>query len=220
MCRIITVALLATISVIAQADPPQLLQIVREPINAGDEAAYEEIESETAAACVALECPHPHVALETLAGQKEIWWFNFFESEEQRLQVTRDYESNRPLMEVLARNGERKSMHTGQVTDVVSRYRPGLGREVGWDLLGARYVIVIFGEAAIEAGGPIFEEPTGAYFGIRFFKTLEDAKRLAGSEATVLRIRPSWGLPAQEWLDADRDFWSVNPVASQRERVK
>src|SRR5688572_21200218 len=133
MYRIIASALLTGVSVMAQASPPQLLQIVREPIHAGDEAAYEEIEDEIAAACVALKCPHPHLALETLTGQKVIWWFNLFESEEQRLQVTRDYESNLPLMRVLTRNSERKSRYTGQVTDRISRYRPDLGRGV-WDL--------------------------------------------------------------------------------------
>lgn len=204
----------------AQADPPQLLQVVREPINAGDESAYEEIENETAAACVALKCPHPHLALETLSEQKEVWWFNFFESEEQRLQVTRDYASNRPLMEVLIRNSDRKSRYTGQITDKISRYRPDLGREADWDLLGARYVVVIFGNAAIDAGGPVFEEPDGTYFALRFFRTQEDASRLANNDATMLGFRPSWGLPAQEWIDADPNFWSVNPVAPQRERVE
>jgi hypothetical protein len=199
----------------AQADPPQLLQLVREPINPGDETAYEEIEGETAAACVALKCPHPHLALETLTGQKEIWWFNFFESEEERLQVTRAYESNRPLMEVLTRNSERKSEYTGQITDKVSRYRRDLGRESYWDLLGARYVVVTLGEAATATGGPVFEEPDGAYLAVRFFKTLEDAKQFAGNGATVLKFRPSWGFPAQELIDADRDFWSANPVAGR-----
>ena len=201
----------------AQAGPPQLLQVVREPINAGDEAAYEEIESETAAACAALKCPHPHLALETLAGQKEIWWFNFFESEAQRLQVTGAYERNRPLMKVLTRNSKRKSSYTGEVTDKILRYRPDLGRGTYWDLLGARYVVVSFGNAAIDSGGPVFEGPDGAYFGVRFFRTLDDAKRIAGGSATMLGFRPAWGLPVQEWIDADRDFWSVNPVTSQRE---
>jgi hypothetical protein len=204
----------------AQADPPRLLQVVREPINAGDEAAYEEIENEIAAACVALKCPHPHLALETLSERKEIWWFNFFDSEEQRLQVTRDYESNRLLMEVLIRNGDRKSRYTGEITDRVSRYRPDLGRETNWDFLGARYVVVIFGDAAVDAGGPVFEQPDGTCFAVRFFKTLEDAHRLANNDATILKFRPSWGLPAQEWIDADLDFWRVNPVAPQRKRVE
>jgi len=220
MCRIIASALLTAISVMAHANPPQLLQIVREPINAGSETAYEEIESEIAAACVALKCPHPHLALETLTGQKEIWWFNFFESEEERLQVTRAYESNRPLMDVLIRNTERKSRYTGPVTDKVSRYRRDTAREARWDLLGARYVVVTLGDAAIATGGPVFEEPDGTRFAVRFFRALQEAKQFGGNGATVLRLRPAWGLPAQQLIDADRDFWSANPIAFQRDSVK
>jgi len=219
MCRIIVSALLATISMTAQADPPQLLQVVREPINAGNEAAYAEIETEIAAACVALNCPHPHLALETLVGQKEIWWFNFFESEEQRLQVTRDYEGNLPLMEMLTRTSERKSRYIAQTTNKLARYRPDLGRGV-WDLLGGRYAVVTFGDPVIDAGGAVFEQSDGTHFAIRFFGTLEEAKRVANSDATLLGIRPIWGLPAREWIDADRDFWSVNPLVSQPERSK
>jgi hypothetical protein len=77
---------------------------------------------------------------------------------------------------------------------------------------------VTFGDAAIDADGAVFEEPDGAYFAVRFFRTLEDAKRRANRGATLLGLRPSWGLPAQELIDADRDFWSVNPGASGRER--
>ena len=215
MCRIIASALLTAISVMAQAAPPQLLQVVREPISAGGESAYAEIEDEIAAACVALKCPHPHLALETLTGQREIWWFNFFESEEDRLRVTRAYESNRPLMEVLIRTSERKSRYTGPITDKVSRFRSDLGRENRWDLMRARYAVVTIGDSAIATGGPVFEEPDGARFAVRFFRALEDAKRFGGDGATVLAFRPSWGLPAQELIDADRDFWSANPVASQ-----
>jgi hypothetical protein len=204
----------------ARADPPQLLQVVRQAITAGGEAAYEEIENEIAVACVALKCPHPHLALETLAGPKEIWWFNFFESEAQRLQVTNAYESNRPLMEVLTRNSKRKSRYTGEITDVILQYRPDLGRATYWDVLGARFVVVTIGEGAIDTGGSVFEGPDGAYLAVQFVRTLDDAERLASGGATVLEIRPSWGLPAEEWIDADRDFWSVNPVVSQPGRAE
>jgi hypothetical protein len=200
----------------AHADPPQLLQVFREPINAGGETAYQDIEDEISAACVALKCPHPHLALETLSGQKEIWWFNFFASEEERLQVTRAYESNRPLMEMLMRTSQAKSRYTGQIIDTVSRYQPDLGRESRWDLLGARFVVVTFGDAALATGGPVFEEPGGARFAVRFFRRVEDATRFAGAGATLLAFHPSWGFPARELIDADAEFWSANPVVSQR----
>jgi hypothetical protein len=73
---------------------------------------------------------------------------------------------------------------------------------------------------AVDADGPVFEQPDGTYFAVRFLKTLEEANRLANNDATILGFHPCWGLPAQEWIDADADFWSVNPVAPQRKRVE
>jgi len=200
----------------ARAEPPRLLQVVREPINAGADAAYEEIENEIATACVVLKCPHPHLALETLTSPREIWWLNFFATEEQRLQVTRAYESNRPLMDVLIRNSERKSHCTGPVVDQLWRYRPDLGGTAFADLLGARYAVVSFGEGAIDARGPVFENADGLYFAVQFFRTLADARQHARRGATLLGFHPSWGLPAQDWIDADREFWSVNPAVLER----
>jgi catechol 2,3-dioxygenase-like lactoylglutathione lyase family enzyme len=206
--------MLSATPVMARSHPPAVLQIVREPIKPGDEAAYEAIESEIAAACVALGCPHPHLALETLTGQKEIWWFNLFDSEEDRARVTRAFESNRPLMEMLARSSEKKARHTGPTIDTISRYRRDLGPDRRWDLIGARYVVVSFGDAALATGGPVFVQPDGACFAVRFFKALDASMQAASSGGTVLRFRPSWGMPAWEVLDADRDFWGVNPVAA------
>jgi hypothetical protein len=79
---------------------------------------------------------------------------------------------------------------------------------------------VTFGDAAIAMGGAVFEEPDGTRFAVRFFRTLEDAKRFVSNGASVLGLRPTWGLPAQELIDADRGFWSANPVASQRDGRK
>ncbi len=205
----------------AQADPPHLPQIVREPIKAGDEAAYAVIESDTAAACAALKCPHPHLALEPSVGPKEVWWFNFFESESQRQQVSSAYEQNRPLMEILARNNEQKSKYTGEITDLILTRRSDLGRGTHWDLSGVRFIVVTLVNGAVDPDGLVFEAPNGTYFVVQPVKTLDDAERLASDpRAIVLAVRPSWGMPAKEWLDADRVFWSVNPVAYRSGRTE
>ena len=210
--RTIAAALLMATSMNAHADPPQLLQIVREPIAAGQEEAYEAVESETAMACVTLGCPHPHLALETLVGPKVVWWFNFFDSEEQRLAVTRAYESNDALMEMLKRSSDRKSRYTADVSDMIVRRRPDLGGSA-WQIAGARFVVVSISRAESPADGPVFEAPDGTRFAVRPRRTLQDAERaMRDGTDIVLRIRPTWGLPAREWIEADRDFWSANPV--------
>ena len=219
MRGIIASALLAATSVMAYADPPQLLQIVREPIKAGSEAAYEVIESDTAAACAALKCPHPHLALESLVGPREVWWFNFFESEAERLQVSSAYQRNQPLMEVLVRNSEKKSKYTGKTTDMILTYRPDLGRGARWDLSGARFVVVTIVKGAIHTEGSVFSASDGTCFVVQPVRSLADAEQLAGdARAIVLAIRASWGMPAKQWVDADRDFWNVNPAAAEPAR--
>ena len=221
MRRIIASGLFAATSPKAYADPPQLLQVVREPIKAGGEAAYEAIESDTAAACAALKCPHPHLALESLVGPREIWWFNFFESEAERLQVSSAYERNKPLMEVLVRNSEKKSKYTEGVTALIMTYRPDLGRGAHWDLSGVRFVVVTVVTGAIDAEGSVFEAPDGTYFVVQPVRTLADAEQLAGDpRAIVLAIRACWGMPAKDWVNADRDFWNANAAVSSAGRTK
>ena len=54
--------------------PPQMLQIVRESLNEGSEAAYRTIEEDAARICADLNCPNAHLAMESLTGPKEVWW--------------------------------------------------------------------------------------------------------------------------------------------------
>jgi len=56
----------------AQERPPQSLQIVRESLNKGGEAAYKEIEQDAARIGADLKCPNSHLAVESLTGPKEV----------------------------------------------------------------------------------------------------------------------------------------------------
>jgi hypothetical protein len=192
---------------------PQVLQIVREPIKVGNEAAYAALESETARACVELKCPHPHLALEPLTGPKEVWWLNFFASETDRQQVTAAFQRNRPLMAVLERNSKLKASFTEAPTDLILNYRPDLGRVAAWKVAGQRFFIITMGPELPD--GPVFAAPDGKQLILQSATTREEADRLASGmpgKTTVLAIRPSWGFPAQEWIDADPEFWAPNPV--------
>src|SRR5882672_11321412 len=97
----------------------ELLQVVREPIAVGDEAAYEAIEDDTARACAEFECPHPHLALEPISGPREVWWLNLFASEDDRRRVVDEYARNAPLMATLVRNSTRKAAVTGARVDLL-----------------------------------------------------------------------------------------------------
>jgi hypothetical protein len=97
--------------------PQMILQIYREPLKPGSEAAYRAIEEDTARVCANLKCPHPHLAIESLTGPKEVWWLNTFESDAQKQQVTDAYAKSLALMTVLQRNSKRKASVTGTGAD-------------------------------------------------------------------------------------------------------
>lgn len=55
----------------ASAQPPPLLQIVREPLKPGTEAAFNAIEEERAHLSATLACPHPYLGAKAITGPKE-----------------------------------------------------------------------------------------------------------------------------------------------------
>src|SRR5260370_9511700 len=77
----ISVALLLGLAMMQSVPKPSpILYIAREPLVAGRENTYREIEEETARLSARLGCPHPYLAMDALTGPKEICWSNGFES--------------------------------------------------------------------------------------------------------------------------------------------
>src|SRR5437660_12853369 len=110
----ISVALLSGFTMMQSAPmPTPILFIAREPLVAGRENAYREIEEETARLSARLGCPHPYLAMESLTGPKEIWWFTGFDSPEDQRQVGEAYQKNAPFSAALQKNRDRKSPVTG-----------------------------------------------------------------------------------------------------------
>jgi hypothetical protein len=217
-CSAILAGLLC-MALIAQESAPNILLVFREPLKPGLEAEYKAIEDETAQACVELKCPHPHLALEPLTGPREVWWLNAFESDADRLRVEDAYAKNRPLMAALERNSKRKAAVTEPFVSAFVKYRPDLSRGTPWTLVGARFLVVTVTRQDSRAEGSVFDAPDGSRYILKPVKTRHQADAeatRAGQEARVFAIRPYWGLPAKAWLEADPDFWKVNPLARHR----
>jgi hypothetical protein len=203
----------------AQERPPNLLQIFREPLKTGGEAEYKTIEDDTARVCAELNCPHPHLAVEPLTGPAEVWWLNGFESDAERQRVEEDYAKNRPLMAALERNSKRKQLVTGTPVNVYARYRSELSHGDTWKLAGARFLVVAVTRQDVAADASVFEAADGDRFLLVPARTREQADAQAarlGQEARVFAVRPYWGLPAKEWIEADPDFWKSNPLANRK----
>jgi hypothetical protein len=193
--------------------PPRVLEIYRDFLEPGREAEYRTVEEDAARICADLKCPHPHLAIESLTGPKEVWWLNGFESEAEMQRVVQDYANNQALSVALAGIGPRKEGLVGTPMDIFARYRPDLSRATAWRLTGARFVVVIETKEDIAADGSVFEAPDATRFVLTPVATRGEAEIAAAnrSEARVFAVRPYWGMPAKEWIAADPEFWKPNP---------
>jgi hypothetical protein len=198
------------------AQPPPLLQIVREPLKPGAEAAFNTIEEERARISATLGCPHPYLGAESLTGPKEVWWFNGYQSSTERQQVYDAYAKNAPLMAAFQKSAKPKADLTLKPIEVFASYRPDRSEGTPWLLGHGRYLVITMVDRTTRLTGTVFEGTDGTHLVVRSAETREEAeaaKVSAGQETTVLAIRPSWSFPAAEWIAADPEFWRASPAA-------
>lgn len=190
--------------------PPRILQIVREPLRPGSEAAYHALEEDTARTAAALGCPHPYLAAETVTGPKEVWWFNGYESSAEQKQIRDEYASNARLMSALQQSSHRKASLTFPPIEVVAEHRPDSTRHA-WVLGRGRFLVITVTKHDRTIPGAVFVAVDGTRVIVVSAQTREqaDAMRAAAGEASVLlAVRPSWSFPDKDWIDADAEFWS------------
>jgi hypothetical protein len=197
---------------------PQILEIFRDYLQPGREAEFRAVEEDAARVCAELNCPHPHLAIESLTGPTEVWWLNAFESDEDWRRVVQAYADNRPLTQALKDISRRREGLVGTPIDLLAKHRPDLGRG-SWVPAGARFFVVSIAAGSHDSEAAVFEAPDGTRFTFRGFARREDADAAAsapGAHARVFAVRPYWGSPAPEWIEADPGFWKENPAVSRR----
>ncbi len=218
MFRLIVFTLLALGAVMTtEEQTPRFLLIVREQLRPGMEGAYNKNELELAAACATLKCPHPYLALASVAGPKEVWWVNAFASQEEKDQLDSAYARNEPLMATLRPLATRKERYREQLTTTMTKYRPDLSDGAVWRVAGARFFVISITQQ--KAAGAVFESSDGERFVVASTDTRASADRIAaeaGPESKILAVQPQWSFPAEAWIAADPDFWISNPVARKR----
>jgi hypothetical protein len=197
-------------------ETPRFLLIVRERLREGSEEAYDENERAIATVCAILHCPHPYLALATVAGPTEVWWLNAFSSEKERDALEASYARNERLMVALRPLGQRKEefRHTHQRT--MTEYRRDLSTGSVLQIAGARYVNIRKTLVERREHHPVFQAADGNRFVIAPVSNLAAAEHLdrdSPSGAVILAVQPQWSFPAQSWIDADPEFWRDGPVA-------
>lgn len=74
--------------------------------------------------------------------------------------------------------------------------------------------VVTINPGVVMSNGAVFEGGDGTLLLFRSARTRQDAEPFAsggGAQTTVLAIRPTWEMPAKDWIEADPEFWAANP---------
>jgi hypothetical protein len=200
--------------------PPPILQVFREPLKPGTEAAYDAIERETALIAARLGCPNPYLGVEALTGPKEVWYFNGYASTVDRQRVWDAYAANAALITAFTASGARKAPLTLPPIDVFARYREDLSRAASWTPGLGRFLVIAMTTDHSAAGAPlegtVFETDDGTRFTIVPAQARDEADTIAGAAgppANVFAVRPAWSFPAREWVAADPAFWEADRQA-------
>jgi hypothetical protein len=198
-----------------QEETPQFLLIARERLRPGSEEAYDKNELQLATLCATLKCPHPYLALATVAGPKEVWWLNAFASQEERASIDASYANNELLMAAMRPLAKRKEDFRESFTSTMTEFRrdlSGSALRIG----GARFLVINVAQDGRTAMGAVFEVADGRRFVIAPANDRGVAEGLAARTepgATILAVQPQWSFPAEAWVDADPEFWQSSLVA-------
>jgi hypothetical protein len=200
-------------------ETPRFLLIVRERLRPGSDDAYDKNELQLASVCATLKCPHPYLALASVAGPEEVWWFNAFASQEERDDLNSAYARNEPLMAAMGPLGKRKEDFRESFTSTMTEYRSDSSRGATLRIAGARFFIINTSQDEGRAAGAVFESSHGERFAIASASdraAAEDIAARSGAGAVVLAVQPQWSFPAEKWVGADPEFWNSSPAARTR----
>jgi serine-type D-Ala-D-Ala carboxypeptidase/endopeptidase len=201
------------------AAPPELLLIVQEELKPRSITRYDRLETKIARECVRLQCPHPYLALESVARPKVVWWLNAFASPAEKDRVEQAWQRNEAARQALRTLSQQKKGLTRQPITFLTRYREDLSNAASWKMSGTRFFVLRVTKEESQSGHSVFEAPDGRLFVFAPAPSRQEADRqakLAGPGAQVLAVQPRWSLPAETWIVADPEFWKSNPTAAQK----
>ncbi len=200
---------------LAAQTAPRFLYIYRDSLKAGVDSAYRAIENDGAQICADFTCPNPYIGLESLSGQHEAWWINAFATEADTARVARAYATNRALSEALGGIARRKESLIGRPVQGFAVYRADLSRGPVWPVAGARFLAAVITRSTRPVRGSVWQVDSTLYV-FHLTRSRRAAETLAGSDGRVLALRPSWSMPAPDWVAADRTFWRGAPKPRPR----
>jgi hypothetical protein len=206
---LVSVLLSFNVTPLVAQQPPKVLDIIQERLKPNSEAAYDRNERDIARTCAKLKCPVPYLALQSLSGEKEVWWLNAYESDIRREELRRAFESNDILMSELRKLGQRKEALRYKPVSTTTRYRGDLSNASCWNVGGAHFFVITVTSEARKSDGCVFEASDGTLFIITATTGRLDAihkTKIAGPKTTIFKVQPKWS----NWPPEARTFFNLD----------
>lgn len=191
----------------AQARPPQILEIYRDYLKPEAVSANRRLEKRAEQLCRTLDFRHSYLTIESVSGPNEMWYFNGFESQSEVEQLRREYGQNSKLAAALAGIVQQKAaLKRAESTDEFAYYRSDLSRGQPWIIGRGRFLVIVFFNGNPPLNGTVFEMQRGGRMLVQTTDNAAEARALAesaGSAASVFRsyfhfrpkdVRPSSGV--------------------------
>ena len=182
-----------TMDSMAQARPPQILEVFRDYLKPGATAANRKLERRAEDLCRTLGFPHPYLTIESVSGPAEMWYLNGFDSEAEVEKLRREYQQNTKLLVALDNITRQKvPLKRLESTDEFVNYRPDLSRGDPWIIGRGQFLVIVLFDGDPPMNGTVFEMKDGSRMLVRTTQTASDARVLAASADSTARVFQSF----------------------------
>jgi hypothetical protein len=147
LCALLAVALLASVPLAAQGDgampAPKLLQIYREMVKPGHNAAHEKVEAGWPKAHKASKTPAHYLAMTSLTGANEAWYLSGYESYEAWEKQFMAEQADPVLAAEITRLSAADGEHLDGWRSITARFREDLSLRPALNIGSYRYMTVV-----------------------------------------------------------------------------
>ena len=177
----------------AQARPPQILEIYRDYLKPEAVPANRKLEKRAEHLCRTLGFTHAYLTIESVSGPAEMGYFNGFESHAEVDKLRREYEQNTKLAADLNEIVQEKApLERAESTDEFAHYRSDLSSDDPWIIGHGRYLVIVFFKSDPPLKGTVVEMKDGSRMLVRTTQTSSQAYVLASSAGATARVFRSY----------------------------
>lgn len=177
----------------AQARPPQILEIYRDYLKPDAIPANRKLERRAENLCRTLGFTHPYLTIESVSGPAEMWYLNGFDSEAEVNKLRREYQRNTKLVAALDDITQHKvPLKRLKSTDEFVNYRPDLSRGESWIIGRGQFFVIVLFDGDPPLNGSVFEMKDGGKMLVRTAHSSSEARVLASSAGSTARLFQSF----------------------------